>query len=164
MPPKGKKRTKYVVSGNEVLNVSGVGKAITVDLNESGISGGKQLKQSDSFIFTGTESEIQRVTTEGDDNNSSKLSGLNSGREGGQDGEEEKNDGGFSSRSESSPDKEMILSQLQKETANLDLQEQLAQQLKEEANINDEEAARIEQEEREREAEDKRIRESEEQL
>ena len=117
MPPKGKggkkgKGTKFVVTGEEVLNVSGVGKAITNNLNESGMSASKQLKDSGSFIFPGTESEIQRVTTEGDDNNSSKLSGLNSAREGGQDGEEEKNDGDLSSRSESSPEKEMILSQL----------------------------------------------------
>jgi hypothetical protein len=127
MPPKNKKKgnnkgTKFVVTGEEVLNVSGVGKAITNNLNESGMSASKKLKETDSFIFTGTESEIQRVTTEGDDNNSSKLSGLNSAREGGQDGEEEKNDGDLSSRSESSPEKEMILSQLQKETASLDLQ------------------------------------------
>ena len=126
MAPKNKgkkgKGTKFVVSGEEVLNVSGVGKAITNNLNESSMSASKQLKEIDSFIFPGTESEIQRVTTEGDDNNSSKLSGLNSAREGGQDGEEEKNDGDLSSRSESSPEKEMILSQLQKETASLDLQ------------------------------------------
>jgi hypothetical protein len=167
MAPKNKKKgnnkgTKFVVTGDEVLNVSGVGKAITNNLNESGMSASKQLKESDSFIFTGTDSEIQRVTTEGDDNNSSKISGLNSAREGGQDNEEEKNDGDLSSRSESSPEKEMILSQLQKETANLDLQEQLAEQLQESLGANiidDEEAARIE---REREAEDKRIREEEE--
>lgn len=151
MPPKKNKKgnnkgTKFVISGEEVLNASDVGKANTSNLNESGISAGKELKKSDSFIFTGTESEIQRVTTEGDDNNSSKISGLNSAREGGQDGEEEKNDGDSSSRSESSPGKEMILSQLQKETATLDLQEQLAEQLKEleEPNIDDEEAAKIE--------------------
>jgi predicted flap endonuclease-1-like 5' DNA nuclease len=84
MPPKNKKKnkgTKFVVAGEEVLNMSGVGKAITNNLNESGIlSAGKQLKETDSFIFTATESEIQRVTTEGDDHNSSKLSGLNSAR------------------------------------------------------------------------------------
>lgn len=171
MPPKkNKKKTKFVVSGDEVLNMSGIGKSFTADLNESGTGGKGQLKESDSFIFTGAESEIQRITTEGDDINSSRLSGLNSGREGGQDGEEEKNDGGFSSRSETSPGKEMILTQLQKETATLDLQEQLAAQLKEtttttaDAKTDDEEAARIAEEEREREAEDKRIRESEEQL
>ena len=115
MPPKKSKKgnskgTKFVITGEEVLNASDVGKAITANLNESGISAGKELKKSDSFIFTGTESEIQRVTTEGDDNNSSKISGLNSAREGGQDGEEEKNDGDSSSRSETSPGKEMILS------------------------------------------------------
>lgn len=75
------------------------------------------------------------------------MSGLNSGREGGQDGEEEKNDGGFSSRSETSPVKEMILTQLQKETATLDLQDQLAAQLKEQetndAQADDVEAVRI---------------------
>jgi hypothetical protein len=117
MPPKNKggkkgKVTKFIVTNDDVLNVSGVGKAITKNLNESGLSASKQLKESDSFIFTGTDSEIQRVTTEGDDNNSSKISGLNSAREGGQDNEEEKNDGDLSSRSESSPEKEMILSQL----------------------------------------------------
>ena len=111
-PKKNKKgkQTKYLITPSEVLNMSGVGKAIVAEMNKSGISASKQLKESDSFVFAGTESEIQRVTTEGDDFNSSKLSGLNSGREGAQEGEEEKEDGGFSSRSESSPDKEMILS------------------------------------------------------
>jgi predicted flap endonuclease-1-like 5' DNA nuclease len=45
MPPKNKKKnkgTKFVVAGEEVLNMSGVGKAITNNLNESGIlSAGK---------------------------------------------------------------------------------------------------------------------------
>ena len=110
-PKKNKKgkQTKYLITPSEVLNISGVGKAIVAEMNKSGISAGKQLKESDSFVFAGTESEIQRVTTEGDDFNSSKLSGLNSGREGAQGFEEEKEDGGFSSRSESSPDKEMMI-------------------------------------------------------
>jgi predicted flap endonuclease-1-like 5' DNA nuclease len=45
MPPKKNKKnkgTKFVVAGEEVLNMSGVGKAITNNLNESGIlSAGK---------------------------------------------------------------------------------------------------------------------------
>jgi len=82
-PKKNKKKTKFVVSGEEVLNVSGVGRQITKDLNESGSVNKDQAKESDSFIFAGNESEIQPVNTEGDDNNSSRMSGLNSAREGG---------------------------------------------------------------------------------
>ena len=57
-PKKNKKKTKFVVTGEEVLNVSGLGKQITKDLNESGSVNKDQAKESDSFIFTGNESEI----------------------------------------------------------------------------------------------------------
>ncbi len=84
-PKKGKKnnKTKYIVTNEEVLNMSGVGKSLNADLNESGTGGNNQQKDGDSFIFTGAESEIQPVTTDGNDNNSSHLSGFNSARDAG---------------------------------------------------------------------------------
>ena len=106
-PKNNKKKTKFVVSGEDVQMISQKSMN-TSELNDS--TAGQQ-KNTDSFIFTGKMSEIQK--TEGDDANLSRISGQNSGRN----QYEEEKEGFFSSRSDNSEKNQMILTQLQIEDA-----------------------------------------------